>query len=479
MFKPEPFYNREAELQALERAWAHPAKGGQMAMVYGRRRLGKTYLLQRFVTAGDGKPACYYLAEQTSALSQRLMLAEQLLQAIPNTGAEPAEIAVSWNALLRFVTLHWQDPRRFVLILDEFPYLVHQSPELPSILQAWWDREGVHSRVMVILCGSSLSVMRALGGEGSPLFGRFTAGIIQIRPFRYDEVDLFYAGCPHYGLKEKLTMYGILGGTPRYHALVDTTLPMDEAVVNLLMRRASPLEHEVNYLLGTEQIREPAPYNAVLAAVARGDTQYNQIQQRTGTGGSLNHYLQQLKQLGWLREEHPFGEQSTRRSLYRVADPFLRFYYRFIHPNRSALEFSDPLDIYHRRIQPYLSVYMGEVFEEICLQWLQTRARQVFDAEILQAGRSWSRDGRVEIDIVADMSNGSRLFAECKWSAERPVSMEVLSELQTKTLFARHLTEGIQPVYAIFSVGGFTESLLALAREQPHSLWLIGADKLL
>lgn len=479
MIKPEPFYNREAELRALERAWSHPARGGQMAMIYGRRRLGKTYLLQRFVTTNGSKPACYYLAERTVALDQRISLAGQLLQALPDSGIAPEDIAVSWNALLRFVTLRWQGSERFVLILDEFPYLVEQSPDLPSILQAWWDREGVHSRVMVILCGSSLSAMRSLGGEGSPVFGRFTAGIIEIHPFRYDEVALFYANSPHYGLREKLMMYGILGGTPRYHALVDTTLPMDEAVVNLLMRRASPLEHEVDYLLGTQQIREPAPYNAVIAAVASGVTEYNRIQQRTGTGGSINHYLQQLKQLGWLREERPFGERTARRSLYRVADPFLRFHYRFIAPNRSALEFSDPEDVYRQRIQPYLSDYMGEIFEDICLQWLKARARQVFGAEMLQACRFWSRDGKVEIDIVADLAEGTRLFAECKWSTGRAVGMETLAELQAKTFAARHLTEGIEPIYAIFSVGGFTSSLVALAQEQPRTLWLIGPDDLL
>lgn len=450
-----------------------------MAMVYGRRRLGKTYLLQRFVSAGGGKPACYYLAEQTTAINQRTSLAQQLLQALPDTGVQPEDLAVSWNALLHFVPLHWRGADRFVLILDEFPYLVEQSPELPSVLQAWWDREGVHARVMVVLCGSSLSIMRSLGGEGSPLFGRFTAGIIEMRPFRYDEVALFYANSPHYGLQEKLTMYGILGGTPRYHALVDTTLPMEEAVVHLLMRRACPLEHEVDYLLGTQQIRDPAPYNAVLATVASGETEYSRIQQRTGTGSSINHYLRQLEALGWLREERPFGEQRARRSLYRVADPFLRFYYRFIVPNRSAFEFSDPLDVYHRRIQPHLSTYMGEILEEICLQWLQSRARQRFGIQILQAGRFWSRDGRVEIDLVADMEGGKRLFAECKWSAGRPVGMEVLSALQAKTLSAKHLLQAIQPVYAIFSVGGFTPALSALAQEEPHTFWLIGGEDLL
>lgn len=176
---PEPFFDREEELHALERAWRHPAPAGQMALVYGRRRLGKTYLLQRFAAGANApKTACYYLAEQTTAPAQRMQLAHQLLDSLGDGMLAPADLAVSWQALLHYVCERWKRPERIVLILDEFPYLVEQSPELPSIIQAWWDREGVHSRLMLVLCGSHLSIMRALGSQSSPLFGRFNAGIL-------------------------------------------------------------------------------------------------------------------------------------------------------------------------------------------------------------------------------------------------------------------------------------------------------------
>jgi AAA+ ATPase superfamily predicted ATPase len=170
---PEPFFNRQSELHALDRAWRHRSPGGQMALLYGRRRLGKTYLLQRFFAAPDSaaggpKPHCYYLADQTTAAVQRAAFAEHLLDALPDPGVRPEEIAVSWNALLRHVTAHAPAEGRFGLILDEFPYLVEQTPELPSLLQAWWDREGVHSRLFIVLCGSQLSVMSAFG----VLFGK-------------------------------------------------------------------------------------------------------------------------------------------------------------------------------------------------------------------------------------------------------------------------------------------------------------------
>jgi len=166
--KPDPFYDRKLELTALDRAWKRHGAGGQMLLLYGRRRLGKTFLLQRYFTAGvDGKerekPHCYFLAEQSTAATQRLTLARQLIAALPSEGVAAEDIAVSWNALLRYASQQTKERKkaagRFALILDEFPYLVDQTPELPSILQAWWDREAVHSPLFIVLCGSQLSAM--------------------------------------------------------------------------------------------------------------------------------------------------------------------------------------------------------------------------------------------------------------------------------------------------------------------------------
>lgn len=486
--RPEPFYNRRNEMDALERAWSRPLPGGQMALLYGRRRLGKTYLLQRFFAGDKGipRPHCYYLADQTTAGAQRAELAAQMLEALPDAGLSPAEIAVSWNVLLRHASQAArkqveQAGVRFGLILDEFPYLIEQSPELSSALQAWWDRDGLHSPLFVVLCGSQLSAMAALGAESQPLYGRFNGGVSLLQPLRYDEVAAFYAGQPLYGTSETLTMYGVLGGAPRYHALVNVARPMAQEVVDVLLRPQSPLENEVRFLLGSQQIRDPAPYNAVLGAIAGGTTQYGQILNAAGVErGSLPHLLRTLGDLGWIRRELPFDETSDRRALYRIADPFLAFWYRFVGPLASALQFSDPERIYGERIAPHLAVYMGwHVFEEVCHQWLRRYGRDRLGVTVLEAGRYWSRDNQVEIDLMARLEDGTYLYGECKWSVRGEVGMGVYNALQAKVGQLPRDYYRRNARFALFSAGGFAPELRTVAANPENRLALIGPEDLL
>lgn len=455
-------------------------------MVYGRRRLGKTYLLQRFFTEVDGsggaKECCYYLADQSTAEIQRLAFAERLLETFPESGYTPVEIAVSWNALLRFASARARAAGRDArvgLVLDEFPYLVAQTKELPSILQSWWDTEGLHSPLYVVLCGSRLSAMAALGAETAPLYGRFNAGVLRIEPMRYDDVSAFYEGHAGYGTAQKLLLYGTLGGTPRYHAMVNPNRPWKEQIVDLLMRPGAPLETEPRFLLSSEQIRDPAPYNAILGAIAHGRTQYGQIQSATGVGGTvLASFLKTLIDLRWIRQERSYGESSDRRSIYRLADPFLSFWYRFVAPLASALQFDDPQSVFEARVAPHLDDYMGwSVFEEVCGQWLQRHAKSALGLTILALGRYWSRDGSNEIDLVADLSDGSRLFGECKWSARSKVGVDVYMSLRTKAARLPHAQWADGASYALFSVGGFTEELRSLA-EADRSLHLVDGKML-
>lgn len=490
--RPSPFFNRTAELAALEQAWNSSPRTGQLLLLLGRRRLGKTYLLQRFFggSAGESpKQHCYYLADQTTAPTQRLQLAEQIIATLSSEetmgGVTPEEIGVSWNQILRYVgsyarTLGPEDGR-FGLILDEFPYLVQQTPELPSLLQSWWDREGTHLPVFVVLCGSQLSAMEALGAESAPLFGRFTAGKFRLQPLRYDEIAEFYPNDKVWETADRLTIYGALGGTPRYHALVDADKGVEIAITDLLLKPRGALEGEVKYLLGSEQIRDPSPYNAVLGAIAQGHTQFGEILNHSGTErGALSFYLKTLTELGWVSREFPFEETSEKRALYQVADPFLAFWYRFVRPLSSALAFSPPEVLYGAKIEPFLADYMGRfVFEKICHQWLEKHARTKLGVTLLSAGRWWSRDGQIELDIMAERLDGGYLFGECKWSANRAVGTEVFAALLAKIVRLPDARKREGAVCVLFSVGGFTADLVRVADDPANRLHLVSGSDLL
>ncbi|RYF64699.1 MAG: ATP-binding protein, partial [Cytophagaceae bacterium] len=275
--------------------------------------------------------------------------------------------------------------------------------------------------------------------------------------------------------------YGVFGGTPRYHALVDTARPAKEEIVDLLFRQRGALEGEVSFLLGSEQIRDPAPYNTVLGAIAQGKTQFGDIQNQAGTErGQLSYLLRVLLDLGWIRREFPFEETSERRALYQVADPFLAFWYRFVQPLARSLPFTDPFALYERQVEPFLPLYMGQhVFESICHQWLQRYAQSELNLTITDAGRWWSRDGQIEFDIVAKLDSGTYLFGECKWSGTGTIGTGVYTKLVAKVERLPEARHRNAPAYVLFSVGGFTGELIALAAEPENRLYLVSSREIL
>ncbi|MCC6485537.1 MAG: ATP-binding protein [Armatimonadetes bacterium] len=445
------FYNRQRELQALTQRWEAP--DGQFALLYGRRRVGKTYLLQHFL---EKKPHVYFLAAQTSLADNLSQLAQAALSAVPHSGYSVADIS-TLNSILRFISSASRESR-LAVVLDEFQYLLQQDPSLPSQIQAWWDTEGIRSKVFLVLCGSHLGIMDGLGGAQQPLFGRFTFRY-KLPPMSYDDIASFYTSS-HYTTREKLIAYGVFGGTPRYHALVNPRVDLHKNVCDLILSPLGTLHSEPEVLMSSSQVRDPAPYNAVLLAIAAGCTKFNEIAQRVKSSSSqLSFYLKGLLELEWITRERPFGEASEKRSIYAIADHFLRFWYRFVAVSRSQLELQDVSGVYRTRVQPYLDDYMGRyVFENVCLQYLNKCVPACYNLQILDAGRYWSRDGSAEIDIVADLDDGATLACECKWSSS-PIGVNVYYGLMKK-LSRLPPPRGTGPVrYALFSAAGFDESM--------------------
>jgi hypothetical protein len=223
------------------------------------------------------------------------------------------------------------------------------------------------------------------------------------------------------------------------------------------------LRNEPEVLMLSSQIRDAAPYNAVLRALADGRTKPNEIKQIVGsTSAQLTFYLRNLMELEWITREYPFDETSDRRAIYKINDHFIRFWYRFVDRLRSDLEFQDYREVYEVNVQPRLNDYMGlHSFEDICHQFLEIRGSDVLGQGIRRASRYWSRDGSLEIDVMAELSDGSYLFGECKWSSS-PVGVAVYYALRDKVA---QLPDKYRKSarYILFSAAGFDDNLGATA----------------
>ncbi|MHB9038916.1 MAG: ATP-binding protein [Armatimonadota bacterium] len=465
------FYDREQELADLADAWK--SNDAKLMLLYGRRRVGKTCLLQHFFS--DEHPCCYFLASSAAISDNIALLAETLIATHPSArGLTPADLPTLRSVLQFYADICRET--RFALVLDEFQYLVQQDPSIPSQIQAWWDLNGLRTQAFVVLCGSHIGVMEGLAGSSEPLYGRFTARR-KLPPMTYNNTAKFYHASKWSG-RDILTAYGVLGGTPRYHALFDPDRSLGWNIIKHILSPDGPLHDEPEALISSSSVRDPAYYNSVLRAIAQGETRPTDIAQRTGlTLSQFGVYARNLMELEWMDRETPFGEDSTKRSIYRITDHFIHFYYRFVASLASDLEFRNTAGVYRTRVEPYLNDYMGRyVFEDICMQYLKNKAERFHGLLLRNAGRYWSRDGSVEIDIVGDLDDHRALACECKWSSS-PVGVGIYYELMRKSRLLPPPRGNGMMRYALFSMAGFDQSLIDTATRD--DVILISGDDLL
>ncbi|MDP2269964.1 MAG: ATP-binding protein [Archangium sp.] len=418
------FVGRLHELAALQRQWAAP--GGSFVPVYGRRRIGKTELLRHFSQKHQG---IFHVGKVAPAA---LQLKEFMLEAATAFG-EPllAEIAVdSWKKALELVVGRWKGPGKLVLILDEFQWTVEASPELPSVLQELWDHSWKRSgKVMLIVCGSFIGFMeREVLGEKSPLFGRRTAQL-HLKPFSFVESRQFHPGA---SVEQQALTWFVCGGVAQYLASFEGRASFRQNVERTLLDEFAPLFREPEFLL-REELRDVAPFHAVLMAIATGAHTPRSIALASGVPERNLHYtFEQLVSLGYVSRRYPVTGTKPRRTDVRFVldDALLRFWFRFVFPHRSQLAQLDPHRAWERLVEPQLDAWAGSCFERLCREALP----RILEAEGVKAGVEvgayWSRD--VEIDLVGVRGDGITELGECKWG---PVTAAQLkSELEQKVL---------------------------------------------
>jgi len=463
------FYNRETELNNLQKAWN--SSEAQFVLLYGRRRVGKTYLLQHFLDSDH--PHCYYLAAQTSLADNISQLAEAVIRYDPDSELSVNDLP-TFRSILAFLD-RLAKKTRFALVIDEFQYLIEQDKSIPSQLQAWWDTKGIRSNIFLVLCGSHLGIMENLGGSQAPLFGRFTMRK-KLAPMSYLDTLSFHAES-NYSVRDLLTTYAILGGTPKYHASFDPDLCLDDNIVGTIMSPSGIFHNEPEILISSSQVRDPSPYNGVLAAIAGGCSKSNEISQRVGIATNNFHFFAKtLTEWEWIIKEYPFKTTSDSRSIYKINDHFLHYWYRFVLKLRSDLIFNDPKIVYEARVKPYINQYIGQyAFENICWQYIKKHGAQLFGELIRDGGRFWTRDGKTELDIVCEQDNNRLIVGECKWSSS-PLDVTAYYELREKAATISGITRSDIAVYILFSLAGFDENLYKISERE--NLFLITGEDL-
>ena len=447
------FIGREKELSDLETLYA--SDKFEFAVIYGRRRVGKTAIINEFVA---DKPAISFTGVETNEKQNLENFSKCILEF--GTGTPIDTSFSSFQAALEFV-FKLAEKQRMILVIDEYPYVARASKSLASTMQLLIDKYKDTSKLFLILCGSSMSYMEDhVLAYKAPLYGRRTAQF-KVQPFEFQEVCKYFTNMSN---EDKALAYGIAGGTPQYLLQLNDKLSIEENIKNTYLNPVSSIYEEPQNLL-KQEVREPAIYNAIIAAIATGYTKMSEIATKVGEDTSVcSIYIKNLVSLGIIKKETPYGEDSARKTIYSVEDNMFRFWYRFVPENTSIIA-RRATDLAYNRIIPHLSDYMGAVFEEICKQYLWSlllKGKSVID--FTDIGRWWGTNPKtrqqVEIDIMGTSDKNTALFGECKWRNEK-VDLGVLEALIEKSELFPYKNKH----YYLFAKTGFTKGCMDKAKE--------------
>lgn len=440
------FYGRVAELDKLNEM--HRSGCFEFAVIYGRRRVGKTTLIQEFIKE---KRALFFSANESTAADNLLSLSRCI------GGKNNAPVYRDYESALSAL-FEMAASERLIFVIDEFPYLAESYHGISSLIQILIDHNK-DSKLMLILCGSSMSFMEnQVLGYQSPLYGRRTAQF-KILPFSFFEsLPFFEVFTP----VDKAILYGATGGVPEYLGKINPGKDVRSNLTDLFLTPMGHFFEEPSNLL-KQELREPSTYNVIIESIASGASRLNEIATKSGLeGNKCAKYLSTLISLGLISKEYPYGVSTGKRSIYRLEDNMFRFWYRFVFTNISAITVGMGAAVFENEVEPQLNAYMGLIFEDICKQWFFEQGKAgALPFFVGSLGRWWGTNketrSQEEIDIMA-VRRDNAIFAECKWQ-NAGVDIQVFHNLRRKIdMF------GYSDVYLyIFAKNGFVGNLVSEA----------------
>ncbi len=450
------FIGREKELEHMSKLYT--SNKFEFVVIYGRRRVGKTAIINEFT---KGKPSIFFTGVETNEKQNLENFSKSILEFVTK---KPTNTSFdSFQTALEFV-FDLAKEERIVLVIDEYPYVARASKSLASTLQLLIDKYKDTSKLFLILCGSSMSYMEDhVLAYKAPLYGRRTTQF-KVLPFEFRDACKYFNELAN---EDKALAYGIVGGTPQYLLQLNDKLSMEDNIKNTYLNPTSSIYEEPQNLL-KQEVREPAIYNAIIAAIAAGYTKMSEISTKVGEDTSVcATYIKNLVSLGIVKRETPFGEDSARKTIYSIEDNMFRFWYRFVPENTSIIS-RGATELAYSRIQPHLSDYMGGIFEEICKQYLWTLLLTGKCAiDFTDIGRWWGTNPKtrqqVEIDIMGTADKNTALFAECKWTTEK-VDLSILENLEEKSMLFHFPNKH----FYLFAKNGFTKGCIDKANQMKN-----------
>ena len=458
----EQFIDRESEMETLQNEYNR--NGSSLVIMYGRRRVGKTTLISEFI---KDKPALFFLASEESEAQNRNAFKDKAADFLESELLKNADIK-NWEVIFKTIADTSFDSKP-VIVIDEFQYIGKSNPAFPSIFQRIWEETLKDKPVMVILCGSLISMMKSQTlSYNSPLYGRRTAQIrLKQIPFRYYQ-EFF----PGKNRRELIEMYSVTGGVPKYIELFSETDDIYKSIQRCVLNRSGYLYDEPHFLL-QQEVTEIGSYFSIIKAIAAGNSKLSAIStvlEIKSTG--LTKYLKTLIDLDILEREVPVTEENPEKSkkgLYRIKDNYIRFWFAFVYPNMSFIESGNSRIVMNKIRKGLISGHTAIVYEDVCRERMwDLNAEDCWPFHFSKIGRWW--DGKNEIDIAAiDPEEKNLILGECKFWQE-PVGINIFRELEQKSGSVDWQKQNRHVWFVLFSSAGFTEELKELAAERDDLL---------
>jgi len=416
------FKDRERELEFLEKEWK--GEGARFLVLYGRRRIGKTELIKKFTGA---KPNIYFLARREAEKETIKRLNNKLIEVFNDKSLISAPL-IDLSGFFDYLST--KTDTRFLLVIDEFPFMIERFSDLPSILQDIWDNKLKNTQIFIIISGSSVSMIEEnVLGYKSPLYGRRT------HQWRLDGIEFKYLKYffPKYSLEDLIKVYSAIDTIPGYLTKFDPDKPIMQNIIDQILKKGSFLYEEVEFVLN-EELRDPSNYMTILSAIASGASSFSEISNQASLDKSLiSKYLNVLERMQIVKKSFPIAVSFKKvirpsQTHHKIADNFFSFWFRFVYPYKDQLEYGK-IDFVTEILNREYNTYLGYIFEKICIDFFLIDKRFGFQ----KVGSWWHKDK--EIDVIAIDEMKKRIaFVECKWKDDVNAN-EVLKKLKDKAEF--------------------------------------------